>query len=296
MGKGENSIFNIYRELEELSSGIIIEKTIGDIFDFNTVDFIFRNLKPEVVFHAAAHKHVHLMEINPREAFKNNVLGSYNVMKCAKESGVKHFVHVSTDKAVNPENVMGATKRVTELIMRTFSATKNSIFTAVRFGNVLGSRGSVIPIFKSQIEKGGPVTVTHKDVIRYFMTITEASKLVIQAGGLAKGGEIFVLDMGKPVKIIDMAKELIRLSGFEPDKDIEIVFTGLKPGEKLIEELLTADEGTYATKHEKIFIAPQKMADAPSLLADIDELYKKMYNLSDEKVKELIFDIVKKYS
>ena len=215
---------------------------------------IFKAYRPEVVFHAAAHKHVPLMEKSPSEAIKNNIFGTYNVASIANEYNVRRFVLISTDKAVNPTNIMGATKRAAEMIIQTFNEKSNTEYVAVRFGNVLGSNGSVIPLFKKQIKEGGPITITHPEIIRYFMTIPEAVGLVIQAGAMAKGGEIFILDMGEPVKIVDLANNLIRLSGFEPNVDIKIKYTGLRPGEKLYEELLMSEEGITNTENNKIFI------------------------------------------
>ena len=250
-GHGENSIFDIQQELKDHP----ISTEIFDIKDKEKVNVVFDKYKPSVVFHAAAHKHVPLMEANPEEALKNNILGTKNLAEAADRTGVKTFIFVSTDKAVNPTSVMGASKRIAEMIIQDYDYKSQTNFAAVRFGNVLGSRGSVIPIFKQQIASGGPVTVTDPRMTRYFMTIPEACQLVIQAGSMAAGGEVFILDMGKPVKIIDLAKDLIRLSGLEPDKDIKIEFTGIRPGEKLYEELLTSEEGTSATKHKRIFIA-----------------------------------------
>jgi len=255
LGHGENSIFDIEQELRAERPGIDYITEILDIKDREKVFLIFNRYKPGVVFHAAAHKHVPLMERNPEEAMKNNVIGTQNLAEAADKINVKTFVSISTDKAVNPTSVMGATKRTAEMIIQSLDLRSNTKFVAVRFGNVLGSRGSVIPTFKRQIAQGGPVTVTHPDMVRYFMTIPEAAQLVIQAGAMALGGEIFILDMGKPVKIVDLAKDLIRLSGFEPDVDIKIQFTGIRPGEKLFEELLTAEEGVTSTKHSRIFVA-----------------------------------------
>ena len=255
VGHGENSIFEIEQELRSENPGLDLATEILDIKDRDKVLLVFQKYKPGVVFHAAAHKHVPLMEKNPEEALKNNVMGTANLAEAADAVKVKTFVLISTDKAVNPTSVMGATKRVAEMVIQSMDKRSDTKFVAVRFGNVLGSRGSVIPTFKRQIEKGGPVTVTHPDMVRYFMTIPEASQLVIQAGSMAQGGEIFILDMGQPVKIVDLARDLIRLSGFEPDVDIKIKFTGIRPGEKLYEELLTAEEGTSATKHKRIFVA-----------------------------------------
>lgn len=255
LGHGENSIFDIEQELRAEHPGIDYITEIVDIKDREKIDIIFSRYKPGVIFHAAAHKHVPLMERNPEEAMKNNVIGTQNLAEAADQVGVKTFVSISTDKAVNPTSVMGATKRTSEMIIQSLDLRSKTKFVAVRFGNVLGSRGSVIPTFKRQIAQGGPVTVTHPDMVRYFTTIPEAAQLVIQAGAMAQGGEIFILDMGKPVKIVDLAKDLIRLSGFEPDVDIKIKFTGIRPGEKLFEELLTAEEGVTSTKHSRIFVA-----------------------------------------
>ena len=255
VGRGENSIFDIEQELRSDCPGINLITEILDVKDRDKVELVFRKYKPGVVFHAAAHKHVPLMERNPEEALKNNILGTYNVAEISDLTQVKTFVLISTDKAINPTSIMGATKRVAEMIIQSLDRRSQTRFVAVRFGNVLGSRGSVIPTFKKQIAKGGPVTVTHPEMVRYFMTIPEASQLVIQAGAMAQGGEVFILDMGKPVKIVDLARDLIQLSGFEVDVDIKIEFTGMRPGEKLYEELLTAEEGTTSTKHQRIFVA-----------------------------------------
>lgn len=260
LGHGENSIFQIYRELKRTME-IPLVPLIGSVQDEGRMEEIFALHKPEVVFHAAAHKHVALMEENPKEAIKNNVFGTRVVSDAASRYGVSHFVLVSTDKAVNPTSVMGATKRIAEMVMQTTARTSNTKFCAVRFGNVLGSRGSVVPIFREQIAAGGPVTVTHPDMVRYFMTIPEAVQLIIQAGAMGQEGEIFILDMGEPVKITDLAEDLIRLSGYEPGKDIEIKFTGMYPGEKLREEILTELEGVSSTKHQKIFITDANSAD-----------------------------------
>lgn len=269
----ENNAFTLKNALDARYHGAPqIEIRIGSVRDIDRLNEIFEEFHPSSVFHAAAHKHVPLMEDSPYEAVKNNVLGTYNVCHCANEFGVKNFVLLSTDKAVNPTNVMGATKRVAELTVQHFShISKGTKFAAVRFGNVLGSNGSVIPIFKEQIKHGGPVTVTHPDITRYFMTIPEASQLVVQAGGLAKGGEIFVLDMGEPVRIVNLAENLIRLSGFEPYKDIEIQFTGLRPGEKLYEELSLEEElnGRHRTQNDKIFVTAPVQFDEKRLENEI---------------------------
>lgn len=254
MGHGENSIYDIEMELSSSFPNLKMETIIADIQDCKRLKEVFEIHSPAVVFHAAAHKHVPLMEKNPAEAVKNNILGTKNLADCAHQFGVSRFVMISTDKAVNPSSVMGATKRVAEMYVQGIARTSQTKFVAVRFGNVLGSRGSVIPLFKKQIEQGGPVTVTHPDMVRYFMTIPEAVQLVIQAGAFAKGGEIFILDMGEPVKIADLARDLIRLSGFEPNADIKIEYTGIRPGEKLFEEILTNEEGISATKHNRIFV------------------------------------------
>lgn len=251
----ENNAYDLENELKQkYKNKIDIEVMIGSIRDKDRLRQVFSKYKPGVVFHAAAHKHVPLMELNPGEAIKNNVVGTLNVVQAADEFEVKKFVLISTDKAVNPTNIMGATKRVAEMIVQTMDKRSKTEFVAVRFGNVLGSNGSVIPLFKRQIAQGGPVTVTHPEITRFFMTIPEAAQLVIQAGAMAKGGEIFILDMGQSVRIVDLARDLIRLSGFEPDIDIKVEYTGLRPGEKLYEELLLKEEGIQSTSHENIFI------------------------------------------
>jgi len=250
---GETELFYIDWEMKDRFSGELVS-VVADVKDEGRMREIFQRHSPQVVFHAAAYKHVPLMEENAREAVLNNVEGTRVVAFLAREFGVEKFVFISTDKAVNPTSIMGATKRVAENLLRCLGDGKCR-FVSVRFGNVLGSRGSVVPIFREQIKRGGPVTVTHPDMVRYLMSIPEAVRLVLQAGAMGEGGEVFVLDMGEPVRILDLAKEMIRLCGLEPDRDIPIVFTGKRPGEKLFEELLTAEEGTAATKHEKIFIA-----------------------------------------
>jgi len=263
LGHGENSIYNIHQELRDRSDlgHTKLVPIIADVQHEAKVRAVFRDHQPNIIFHAAAHKHVPLMESNPEEAIKNNVLGTYNLVHAAHDAQAERFVMISTDKAVNPTSVMGATKRFAEMLMKSVAKKSATRFCAVRFGNVLGSRGSVVPLFKKQIERGGPVTVTHPNMIRYFMTIPEASKLVIQAGSYGKGGEVFLLDMGDPVKIADLAADLIRLSGLEEGKDIKIEYSGLRPGEKLFEELLTAEEGVSATRNKKIFIARPEAVD-----------------------------------
>ncbi|MGE5587647.1 MAG: polysaccharide biosynthesis protein [Clostridia bacterium] len=255
LGHAENDIYEIDLELRETFPDLCVAPVIGDIRDAARMEGVFGRHKPDVVFHAAAHKHVPLMEMHPEEAINNNVFGTWNVATAADRHGASRFVFISTDKAVNPVSIMGSTKRAAELLVQALDKHSETKFIAVRFGNVLGSRGSVIPLFKRQIAAGGPITVTHPDMVRYFMTIPEAVQLVIQAAAMGEGGEVFVLDMGEPVRIVDLARDLVRLSGLDPDRDIEIKFTGVRPGEKLFEELLTAEEGTVATCHERIFIA-----------------------------------------
>jgi len=250
----ENNAYEIQQELKRKYPHLDLVVLIGSVRNTNRLDYLFRTYRPDIVYHAAAHKHVPLMEDSPNEAIKNNVLGTYKTARAAIKYKAKRFILISTDKAVNPTNIMGASKRLCEMVVQMSNQKSSTEFVAVRFGNVLGSNGSVIPLFKQQIESGGPVTVTHKDIIRYFMTIPEAVSLVIQAGAYAKGGEIFVLNMGNPVRILDMAENLIRLSGYEPYKDIDICFTGLRPGEKLYEELLMDEEGLQKTVNDRIFI------------------------------------------
>ena len=261
----ENNLYDIEMELEGEYPKLNIAAIVGSVRDKNRLENVFTDYKPELVFHAAAHKHVPLMENSPLEAIKNNVFGTYNVVNCADKYKVDKFVLVSTDKAVNPTNIMGASKRMCEMIVQTKDKVSKTDFVAVRFGNVLGSNGSVIPLFKKQIAKGGPVTVTHKEITRFFMTIPEAVQLILQAVTNASGGEIFVLDMGEPMKIYDLAVSLIKLMGYEPNVDIPIKITGLRPGEKLYEELLMAEEGLTATKHNKIFISNPLEIDVNNL-------------------------------
>lgn len=289
VGHGENSIYEIDMELREMDYERTIEivSEIADVQDRTRIFDIVKEHYPDMIYHAAAHKHVPLMESNPGEAIKNNVFGTMNVAEAAHKYKVETFVMVSTDKAVNPTNVMGATKRTAEMIVQGLSKISKTKFVAVRFGNVLGSRGSVVPRFEKQIADGGPITVTHEEMTRYFMTIPEASKLVIQAGALANGGEIFVLDMGKPVKIVHLAKNMILLSG---KKDIEIVFTGLRPGEKMYEELLMNEEGLNSTSHKKIFVGKQVDVDYKSLTNEINELIGYVDNPSfvRQKLQEIV--------
>ena len=250
----ENNAYEIQQELKRNFPELKLSTLIGSVRDENRLDSVFEKYRPQIVYHAAAHKHVPLMEKSPNEAVKNNVLGTFKLVQMADKWGVERFVQISTDKAVNPTNIMGASKRICEMIIQSFDRVSDTEFVAVRFGNVLGSNGSVIPLFKKQIENGGPVTVTHENMIRYFMTIPEAVSLVLQAGAYAEGGEIFVLDMGEPVRIMDLAKNMIRLSGLTLGRDIEIKITGLRPGEKLFEELLMDEEGMKATPNKQIFI------------------------------------------
>ena len=280
----ENNAYDIQNELLTNYPHLKLNTIIANVREKGRLENIFRTYRPDIVFHAAAHKHVPLMEANPTEAIKNNVFGTLNVVECADKYKAKRFVMISTDKAVNPTNIMGATKRVAEMIIQAFAKQSKTEFVAVRFGNVLGSNGSVIPLFKRQIEQGGPVTVTHPEIIRYFMTIPEAVQLVLQAGAMADGGEIFVLDMGEPVKIYDLARNLIKLSGFEPDIDIKIEFSGLRPGEKLYEELLLAEEGVQATKNDKIFVAQPLHSDMAILMREIECLKEVMIKNADEVI------------
>lgn len=272
LGRGENSIYEIYEELKALVPEISYTPLIVDISEREAVFETFNNYRPQIVFHAAAHKHVPLMEAQPHEAIKVNVFGTQNLADAACEFGVEKFIQISTDKAVNPTSVMGASKRVAEMIIQAKNNCGATKFAAVRFGNVLGSRGSVLPLFRKQIAAGGPVTVTHQDMTRYFMTIPEAAQLVLNAGALSTGGEVFILDMGKPVRIVDMARSLIELHGLIPNKDIEIVFTGIRAGEKLFEELLTSAENSLETKHPKIFKAKLNELDYDRLQDTLNAL------------------------
>jgi len=277
----ENGVYDLQQELLRKHRDLSLEVLIASVRDRARLEYIFKTNSPDIVFHAAAHKHVPLMESSPTEAIKNNVFGTLNVAELSDRYNVKKFVLISTDKAVNPTNIMGATKRIAEMIVQALARHSRTEFVAVRFGNVLGSNGSVIPLFKKQIAEGGPVTVTHPDIIRYFMTIPEAVQLVLQAGSMARGGEIFVLDMGEPVRIVDLARDLIRLSGFEPDVDIRIEFSGLRPGEKLYEELLMAEEGLQNTTHEKIFVAQPLFVDLKKLHQEIADLQSIVVNNAD---------------
>lgn len=289
----ENHAYELQQELLNSHKNLDLKVLIASVRDKKRLEYIFNKYKPDFVFHAAAHKHVPLMEDNPTEAIKNNVFGTLNVVKCAHQNRTENFVLISTDKAVNPTNIMGATKRTAEMIIQFYSRFAVTKFAAVRFGNVLGSHGSVIPLFRKQIEAGGPVTVTHEEITRYFMTIPEAVQLVIQAGYMSKGGEIFVLDMGEPVKIIDLAKNLIRLSGLKPD-DIEIKITGLRPGEKMYEELFMEEENLSKTSHNRIFISKTEFDGYETLQSNLDNLDRLIRN-EEENVCEYICNIVTTY-
>ncbi|WP_426350450.1 polysaccharide biosynthesis protein [Alloiococcus sp. CFN-8] len=291
----ENNAYDLQNELLRSYPELNLKVLIASVRDKRRLEKIFKEYKPSVVFHAAAHKHVPLMETSPGEAIKNNVMGTLNTAECADRFGVKRFVLISTDKAVNPTNVMGASKRLCEMVIQSINSISSTEFVAVRFGNVLGSNGSVIPLFEKQIKAGGPVTVTHEEITRYFMLIPEAAQLVLQAGAYAKGGEIFVLDMGKPIKIYNMAEDLIRLSGLEPHKDIRIEVTGLRPGEKLYEELLMSEEGLMETAHEKIFIGRPGEFDFDTVKKQIKEILDVIYMGNREQVKDKIAEVVPTY-
>ena len=290
----ENNAYDIQLELKEKYPDLDLVVLIGSVRNTHRIETVFEKYRPDIVYHAAAHKHVPLMEDSPNEAIKNNVFGTYKTAKAADKYGTSRFVLISTDKAVNPTNIMGASKRMCEMVVQMMNARSKTDFVAVRFGNVLGSNGSVIPLFKKQIEQGGPVTVTHPDIIRYFMTIPEAVSLVLQAGAYAKGGEIFVLDMGEPMKILDLAKNLIRLSGYTPDVDIPIVFTGLRPGEKLYEELLMNEEGMQDTPNKLIHIGKPIEFDMERFEEQLEELYV-IANEDGDGIREDVMRIVGTY-
>lgn len=290
----ENSVYDVQQELAARYPQLEMAVLIASVRNTNRMNWIFEHYKPEIIYHAAAHKHVPLMETSPNEAVKNNVFGTWKTAQAAAMNGAQRFVMISTDKAVNPTNIMGASKRICEMIIQTFNKHYDTEFVAVRFGNVLGSNGSVIPLFKKQIMAGGPVTVTHPDIIRYFMTIPEAVSLVLQAGAYCKGGEIFVLDMGKPVKILDLAKNLIRLSGYRVGEDIKIEFTGLRPGEKLYEELLMAEEGLTETANKLIHIGKPIEIDEMQFFVQLKELKEASKNESND-IRPLVKAIVPTY-
>ena len=290
----ENNAYDIQLELKHKYPNLNLETIIASVRNSKKMDKLFEKYQPDIVYHAAAHKHVPLMEDSPNEAVKNNVFGTLNVVKAADKYKTKKFILISTDKAVNPTNIMGATKRICEMIVQSYNKQSQTEYVAVRFGNVLGSNGSVIPLFKKQIKEGGPVTVTHPDIIRYFMTIPEAVSLVLQAGAYAKGGEIFILDMGEPVKIADMARNLIKLSGYEPDVDIKIKYTGLRPGEKLYEELLMKEEGLQDTPNHLIHIGKPIALDETTFFNKLTNLKEAVYK-EDSNVRLLVKDIVPTY-
>ena len=291
----ENTTYDIQNELRRNYPELNLVVLIASVRNTKRMDMIFEKYRPDIVYHAAAHKHVPLMEDSPNEAVKNNVLGTWKVVQAADKWKVKRFVMISTDKAVNPTNIMGATKRICELIIQTYNRHSETEFVAVRFGNVLGSNGSVIPLFKKQIEAGGPVTVTHPDTIRYFMTIPEAVSLVLQAGAYAKGGEIFILDMGEPVKIVDLARNLILLSGHKPDDDIKIEFTGLRPGEKLYEEMLMAEEGMQDTENKLIHIGKPIQMDEEKFMQQLNDLRDYVVQEPDD-IRRVVQEIVPTYT
>ena len=291
----ENNAYDIQQELVRKYPNLKLEVLIGSVRNTSRIESVMEHYRPDVVFHAAAHKHVPLMEDSPNEAIKNNVFGTYKTARAADKYGVKKFVLISTDKAVNPTNIMGASKRMCEMIVQTFSKYSRTEYVIVRFGNVLGSNGSVIPLFRKQIEEGGPVTVTDKNIIRYFMTIPEAVSLVLQAGAYAKGGEIFVLDMGEPMRIDDLARNLIKLSGLRPDEDIKIQYTGLRPGEKLYEELLIDDDNKKETANKRIFIGQPIKIDEAEFDEKMKELEKATFS-EDENIRQVVKKLVPEYT
>ena len=290
----ENNAYDIQMELKERYPELNLKVLIGSVRNTHRIETIFEQYRPDIVYHAAAHKHVPLMEDSPNEAIKNNVFGTYKTAKAADKYGTKRFVLISTDKAVNPTNIMGASKRLCEMVIQMMNAQSKTDFVAVRFGNVLGSNGSVIPLFKKQIEQGGPVTVTDPQIIRYFMTIPEAVSLVLQAGAYAKGGEIFILDMGEPVKILELAQNLIRLSGYTPGADIEIQFTGLRPGEKLYEELLMKEEGLQDTPNKLIHIGKPIEFDIELFQQQLKDLYE-LANMDTDQIGIMVKKLVPTY-
>lgn len=292
----ENNVYELQQEFNRNKINSDIKYIIASVRDKNKLEIIFDEFKPEIVFHAAAHKHVPLMEENPAEAIKNNIFGTLNLAECADKFNVKRFVMISTDKAVNPTNIMGATKRACEMIIQSMDSQSDTQFSAVRFGNVLGSNGSVVPLFIKQIQNGGPVTVTHREINRFFMTIPEAAQLVLQAAAYAGGGEIFALDMESPIKIYDLACDLIRLSGLIPNKDIEIEFIGLRPGEKLYEEVLTAEEGLRKTAHNKIFVGRPTFNDFDALMRKIYEFKDIIHEDNREKIISKLEELVPTYT
>jgi len=296
LGHGENSIFETNLDLRLSFPSLLTQPVIADIRDWGRISWVIEKYRPDVIFHAAAHKHVPLMEANVEEAITNNVLGTQNVLRAAEQNGVERFVLISTDKSVNPSSVMGATKRLAELLVVAAAQRSRRAYMAVRFGNVLGSRGSVIPIFQQQVAAGGPLTVTHPDICRYFMTIPEAVQLVLQTAELGQGGKVFVLDMGQPVRIVDLATDLIRLAGLEPGRDIKIVYTGMRPGEKLSEELFLAKEDCRRTKHPKIIVAtsqsPVETEMLELIVSELIKLARRMESQDDtERMRDLLPDV-----
>jgi FlaA1/EpsC-like NDP-sugar epimerase len=308
VGHGENSIFDIANELRQLWPKLAIEEVIADVRDLDRLHQVFDVYQPEIIFHAAAHKHVPLMELNMVEAVTNNVQGTANLLRLAEAHQVGRFVFISTDKAVNPSSVMGATKRVAEFLVQAAAKRGGSPYVSVRFGNVLGSRGSVVPLFRGQIARGRPVTVTHPEVRRYFMTIPEAVQLVLQASALGQGGELFVLDMGEPIRIVELARDLIELSGLEVGRDVDIVYTGLRPGEKLFEEISLPGEEYVPTQHDKIFVSPNdsdganlpRAGVAPDRLADLEGVVEGLVALArrgdEAQVRARLREIVPEYA
>ncbi len=295
MDFSEFNLFKIDMECRQRFPRLEIQAALGDIRDPGTVNGLFARYLPQVVFHAAAYKHVPIQEAHPREACMANVLGTKNVVEASLKTGVDRFVLVSTDKAVRPANVMGATKRLAEMLVDSMNGKAHTRFMSVRFGNVIRSSGSVIPLFQEQIARGGPVTVTHPDITRYFMTIPEAAQLILQAGAMGEGGEIFILEMGRPIRILDMARDLIRLQGYEPEKDIPIQFIGLRPGEKLYEELITEGEGIVSTSHEKIMVLRGNSCDPGMIVKSIEELLAEIHCLDEASIKRRLGDIVPEY-
>ncbi|MDD5145574.1 MAG: nucleoside-diphosphate sugar epimerase/dehydratase [Candidatus Pacebacteria bacterium] len=296
LDQDETGIFNISEEMQDNFPEIKAIPIVGDISDEKKIEQVFNQFSPNLIFHAAAYKHVPLMEVEPEEAVKNNIFGTKKIAEAAVKYKIEKFVFISTDKAVRPVSVMGATKRIGEMICQVFNKKNSTKFVSVRFGNVLDSRGSVIPIFREQIKKGGPVEITHPDMKRYFMTTSEACLLLLQASAMSEGGEVFVLDMGKPIRILDLAREMIKLSGLEPDKDIPIVFTKPRPGEKLFEEILTAEEGVLATKNQKIFVAKLSNANEEKLNSGLQKLNEAAISVDRKAIIKLMSEIIPSYS
>ena len=295
LDKTENSLFNVEMEFRQRFPHTFITPILGNVKHQNFLNKLFAAYRPQVVFHAAAYKHVPIVELNPWEAVFNNIVGTKNIVEASHQFEAERFIMISTDKAVRPSSVMGATKRVSEMITACYASSNPTKFTSVRFGNVIGSEGSVVHLFKKQIERLGPVTITHPEITRYFMTISEACKLILQAGAMGKGGEIFILDMGTPIKIANMARDLIRLSGFKPDEDIEIKFIGLRPGEKLHEELITEGEGIIQTGYEKIFVLRGNGCNLIALNQKIEELIKLAHEQDASAIKTKLREIVPEY-